>query len=323
MSAKLKITLGILLLIAGFLLIRLGLFFKQNVKTATLSNISSQVAGVSDENFAVRDSDNDGIPDVNEAYYRTDPFNPDTDGDGYLDGEEIVSNYNPTTNDRMLAKNNAEADNITNRLANRFVGGLLAGDLNPRNNNNQKFQSGINTLALAALDEASQTLIPSETSTPIDLTDDSKQSQEEYLKNVSGLLEGPFLTAFMAQPQTLNSAVQYVIADRTEDASKIFQDHYILFTGAYTSLITVPVPPKWLNFHRQLLAIFQKITLDYGAAVKISEDPILALTAVADLMHPFTEIQYSLLEQLKNLIASQGLNVPDTPLFSILNLLGN
>lgn len=323
MSPKLKVVFGILVLVAGFLIVRLGLFFKHSVRTATTANISSQVAGISDENFAARDSDNDGIPDVNEAYFRTDPFDPDSDNDGFLDGEEIISSHDPTKNDRMVSQNNNESDNVTNKLTQRFVGGLLAGDLNPRNNNNQKFQDGINTLALAALDEASQVLIPQKINSLIGLSDDSKESQEEYLKAVSGLLEGPFLNAFMAQPQTLNTAIQYAIADRTEEASKIFQDHYVLFSGAYTSLLTVPAPPKWSNFHRQMLTIFQKIALDYGAATKISDDPILALTAVTDLMHPFTEIQFSLLEELKSLVASQNLNVPNTPLFNVLNLFNN
>ncbi len=35
------------------------------------------------------DSDGDGLPDDEEAIWGTDPFNPDTDGDGLLDGEEV------------------------------------------------------------------------------------------------------------------------------------------------------------------------------------------------------------------------------------------
>jgi hypothetical protein len=36
------------------------------------------------------DSDNDGKSDEGELFYTTDPFNPDTDGDGLLDGREIL-----------------------------------------------------------------------------------------------------------------------------------------------------------------------------------------------------------------------------------------
>lgn len=43
-----------------------------------------------------QDSDHDGLRDTDEtAYYKTDPYKPDTDGDGYLDGEEVQHNYNP------------------------------------------------------------------------------------------------------------------------------------------------------------------------------------------------------------------------------------
>ena len=41
------------------------------------------------------DSDNDGLSDDMEKYYYTDPNLADTDGDGYLDGEEIQADYSP------------------------------------------------------------------------------------------------------------------------------------------------------------------------------------------------------------------------------------
>ncbi len=41
------------------------------------------------------DSDQDGISDEEEKTYGTNPNNPDTDGDGYTDGAEIKSGYDP------------------------------------------------------------------------------------------------------------------------------------------------------------------------------------------------------------------------------------
>ncbi len=47
-----------------------------------------------------KDSDNDGITDFDEVnLYKTDAMNPDTDGDGVLDGVEIVGGYNPNDAD--------------------------------------------------------------------------------------------------------------------------------------------------------------------------------------------------------------------------------
>lgn len=41
------------------------------------------------------DSDNDNLSDFEEQRIGTSPQNPDTDGDGYLDGQEVASGYNP------------------------------------------------------------------------------------------------------------------------------------------------------------------------------------------------------------------------------------
>lgn len=41
------------------------------------------------------DSDQDGLSNEEEGLYRTDPFDKDTDGDGYSDGVEVESGYDP------------------------------------------------------------------------------------------------------------------------------------------------------------------------------------------------------------------------------------
>jgi len=42
------------------------------------------------------DTDRDGLTDKQEeTTWKTDPNNPDTDGDGFLDGEEAKKGYNP------------------------------------------------------------------------------------------------------------------------------------------------------------------------------------------------------------------------------------
>jgi hypothetical protein len=46
------------------------------------------------------DSDNDGFSDNDELFYRLDPYNPDTDGDGLKDGEELGTYHtNPAKKD--------------------------------------------------------------------------------------------------------------------------------------------------------------------------------------------------------------------------------
>lgn len=47
------------------------------------------------------DTDNDGLSNDEEKKYRTDPKNPDTDGDSYLDGQEVEAGYNPRGEGRL------------------------------------------------------------------------------------------------------------------------------------------------------------------------------------------------------------------------------
>lgn len=49
------------------------------------------------------DSDNDGITDDEELNkYHTDPKNPDTDGDGYKDGDEVKNGFNPNGSGKLI-----------------------------------------------------------------------------------------------------------------------------------------------------------------------------------------------------------------------------
>jgi len=48
-------------------------------------------------NPLMADTDSDGLSDWAEVkLYKTDPLNPDTDGDGFKDGQEVIGNYDPT-----------------------------------------------------------------------------------------------------------------------------------------------------------------------------------------------------------------------------------
>lgn len=51
------------------------------------------------------DSDKDGLVDIQEEQFKTDIHNPDTDGDGYVDGLEIAQGFDPLSAEpRQLKK---------------------------------------------------------------------------------------------------------------------------------------------------------------------------------------------------------------------------
>lgn len=57
------------------------------------------------------DRDGDGLNQCEEATLGTDDFDPDSDGDGLLDGSEVLYNLNPLSNDQTLSSN---SDGFTN-----------------------------------------------------------------------------------------------------------------------------------------------------------------------------------------------------------------
>lgn len=59
-----------------------------------------------------QDSDQDGLSNDEEALYKTDPLNKDTDGDGYMDGVEVESGYDPikpAPGDKLLSGEDTRA----------------------------------------------------------------------------------------------------------------------------------------------------------------------------------------------------------------------
>ena len=72
------------------------------------------------------DSDTDGLDDCQELdFYALDPFNPDSDGDGFKDGEEIDNGYSPHQGERTrLEGRDTDGDGLSDALELAF-GSLL------------------------------------------------------------------------------------------------------------------------------------------------------------------------------------------------------
>ena len=70
-----------------------------SIATATIMAVTSTVP-------ANTDLDRDGLKDSIEVALGTDIYNADSDGDGYLDGEEVIHGYNPLgkVGDRKVAR---------------------------------------------------------------------------------------------------------------------------------------------------------------------------------------------------------------------------
>ena len=76
------------------------------------------------------DADHDGVPDKDEInVYHTDPYNQDTDGDGYSDFEELVHGYSPHLKGQIkLEDADTDKDGLSDRMELNFHTDLLDPD---------------------------------------------------------------------------------------------------------------------------------------------------------------------------------------------------
>ena len=73
-------------------------------------NVSASVSPSISAEEAVEDADKDGLTAAEEMHYGTDPEKPDTDADGYQDGEEIKAGYNPLGAGKLDSDNDGFPD---------------------------------------------------------------------------------------------------------------------------------------------------------------------------------------------------------------------
>ena len=69
-------------------------------------------------NLQTLDTDGDGLTDIDEnRLYKTDLFNPDTDGDGYGDGLEVSRGYSPHAGDGVrMSQHDLDGDGMNDHL---------------------------------------------------------------------------------------------------------------------------------------------------------------------------------------------------------------
>lgn len=85
------------------------------VGTQPINQTDTQATGYTPEETysaenEILDLDNDGLTTAEERFYRTDPNNPDTDGDGYKDGEEVRAGYDPLGPGKLDSDNDGFPD---------------------------------------------------------------------------------------------------------------------------------------------------------------------------------------------------------------------
>ncbi len=334
---KLKIRKSYLAIIPLAIVFAVGLilFIGAYSKKDALSQFTLWGAKETTIESQTKDSDNDGLKDWEENLYKTDLLNPDTDGDGYLDGEEINSGHNPLVkgpNDKQVFYPLPVGNkyNITNKIF-----------------------ADIDAVAKSYLEQKNQYALdhPEITNSEEYLVETSKGALTEMLKRAMLYNEDDWAEKANTILEEMPEIFQIEISDNditiSEDngldaiknyfeklSSYIKSDNFLLqdknlvllkdcfpnndFIEIDTlitinddeivRLVDASVPSSWKEVHKKLLKTAITTRNIYISLRGFESDPIKALTAIDEFKNIET-LWNSLNQDIKDLNQSQKLNL--------------
>jgi hypothetical protein len=89
-----------------------------NANENTNANVNAPATPAAINYSSSLDSDNDGLTDVEEDLYSTEKRKPDTDEDGYIDGQELAKLFNPKAAGSSLLEISGLVNKYTNPIFN-------------------------------------------------------------------------------------------------------------------------------------------------------------------------------------------------------------
>lgn len=324
-------------LVAIFLAIGLILFVNAYSKREAFSQFNLWGGKETVIESQTKDSDNDGLQDWQEDLYKTDYLNPDTDGDGYLDGEEINSDHNPLVKapgDTQIFHPLPLGDkyNITKRVLNeKTVESIFDSYLSqkaeyledhPDISSSETFIASVKTSTIqemflralgdtypVLLEEADKIIseIPEIFNIVITdgdievLEDNSRETLKSYIAEVSSILNSDNFLLQEKSLQAVSSAFEN--ADFSQiDAIIKANDSKIEKAKRMT------IPSSWKEIHKNGLKLTLILRNIFVCFRDLPNDPLKAYVALQEL-EKFPDRWNALMEEAINLAESQEIEL--------------
>jgi len=239
------------------------------VRSAFLSNVIKPLPGIND------DTDNDGLFDTDESYWNTDFQNPDSDGDGFIDGEEVASRHDPTIAGPLDKISDL---NLTQKVSDLAAGGLMEGSLKPDSPN---YVESLDALTLSVIDDGLKTFTLYPEDLTFSVTDSSSENQQAYLKAI----EPVWKEFFESLGEEINSAGEKLELTNDGGFSNEEYIYYFIrkrdeFNSISKKWRIIPVPSNWQEEHANFSGLIQNMTKINEALAKGKDDPVRAAIAL-------------------------------------------
>lgn len=296
MANKFKLFVGFLALVAVFSIYNVFNSFSKKSFNVTTKNISGTLSFAVDE-----DADKDGLANREESYWNTDFQDPDTDGDGFLDGEEVASNHDPLIPGPNDIINNS---NLTDKLSKLTLSGLYEGSLRPDSPN---YDKSLNDMALAVMDDAVKSLSPKIDLNQLQIVGSSKENQEKYIKEISPLFEY-LLSTYLSDINMVSKNLNVVGKSGFEDEyANFFKNQSRKYDEYFQLAIKISPPKNWRGNHVGLLKLLKDLSETDMAISNGKVDPVRSVVAMERLVG-FFDIVPDLIDAYSDKIELEKIN---------------
>lgn len=311
---KINIVAAVLLLLFG---ISIGAYLVLKSKSGS-ANFLEQLTQNIGQGDIINDADFDGLNEWEEKIHKTDPNNPDTDGDGYLDGEEVASGHDPTKkapDDKILdgsentnaAKRKRPNPGNLSQTLSYLLGKEI--DIDPLNlasaQNPIALEETINeamdekvaaALQMASANFLSEFIPPFEkeqSEFEIALKNDLAAIQN-YAKETSGKLGELDFCQNINNPKNEMEVIKESIETKNFEQIKCLSKSYL---RAYQETIKTPPPLDWLDIHKQFLSIYWGLHKVHQYLPEFENDPLKGIL----ILEKYKELNEDLIGLLKQM----------------------
>jgi hypothetical protein len=232
-----------------------------------------------------KDSDADGLADWEEQSLGTDPYNPDTDGDGTIDGVEVDTNRDPLKkgpNDKIIKQTEVFTDpidkpvegTVTDQVAKDFFARyLLAKQQNKDITDEEAGSIALQTLNTTSIGQKTKDAFGIN-----DITiskDNSKESKFEYMRKNEEIAKKYGQDLKEGELNIINSAIQ----NRDEGSIKKLDAIANAYIKTAQETIKLSVPSDMAGYHLVYINTVYNLGNNIKNIENIFSDPISAFYA--------------------------------------------